>query len=385
MRGDCCEERHSRDGDRAPPLPKPFPPRPVLLSSTDIATNSAVNLFHFELFHHFQTSTAMTLLYPSEVWDQAFQLCHEFEFLLNAMLCVAARHLAFLRPKDSKYSMAALGHSCRALSDFRSALSNDLVTVHPDAFIATSLLLQFEVWANADSFSLDGNELTSLDPSTDQLFGICSSLKQIFLKSFPPDAIQRSVFMQHIQRASKPAFFPVSLASQTMSVNLRQLFSYNRPITVDLLSLNSSTTNDEERTALGQSHPQTATSLEDNYTPTLRAYDYVLNQLCVILSFLPECRQMVPFQNAPSLLPRLARHIFVFPVICRGAFAAMITKRDPHALLLVYHLYRAVRLLLPSTEYWWASKRAAASEVILKDWLTRASKTQTPTISHELQ
>jgi len=98
-------------------------------------------------------------------------------------------------------------------------------------------------------------------------------------------------------------------------------------------------------------------------------YATIINELCLILSFLPEAQPSEPVRTKTSLLPELVRYIFTFPVMCRGPFASMVQQSDPHALLLLYHFYRAVRILLPPDEGWWAYKRAKLSETVLKAWL----------------
>lgn len=147
------------------------------------STDAAVNLLHMKLFYHFQTYTCQTLLFTPEVWGHALQLCFQYEFLMNATLSVAARHLAFLQPEDATYPTAASSHLCRALSGFRKALSKKFPWTHIDAFIATLVLLQHEVWTSPDVFSLQDDGMVSFDPSKDGIFAFCSSLKQVFVKS----------------------------------------------------------------------------------------------------------------------------------------------------------------------------------------------------------
>lgn len=117
------------------------------------STDAIVNLLHLKLFHHFQTCTRQTLLLAPEVWEQALQLSFQFEFLMNAILYVAARHLSILQPEDAAYPTAATGHLGHALSRFRLEVSNDFTSTHLDAFIATSVLVQYEIWTDTDFFS----------------------------------------------------------------------------------------------------------------------------------------------------------------------------------------------------------------------------------------
>lgn len=345
---------------------------------TTQALDSAIKMFRFKLFHHFQTNTSRTLLYPSELWGHASRLCHEFEFLMDSILCIAARHLAHLQPEEPKYSGAAVHNLCRALSGFRSALSNNLVVVHPDAFVATSILLQFEVWANTDPFLPRGNKVVHFNPSMDPLFSFCSSVKEMFLREFPAHAVQRSFFMHHIRRASEQALSPVSDGSQSASFELQDFLSYDRPVTTDLLRLDFATVSNKGKSGSGQSQHQTTTELQDNAQSNLKGYQNALSQLCIISALLLETRNLGPHSIPPSSLTRLARHVFSFPIMCRGAFASMVIEEDPHALLLLYHLYRAVRILLPSNEYWWTSNRARILESSLEAWIIQACQVKSP-------
>ncbi len=51
----------------------------------------------------------------------------------------------------------------------------------------------------------------------------------------------------------------------------------------------------------------------------------------------------------------------------------MVQHGDPHAVLLLYHFYRAVLILLPAEKYWWAQKRAAEYVGAVKIWLAAGS------------
>jgi hypothetical protein len=120
-------------------------------------------------------------------------------------------------------------------------------------------------------------------------------------------------------------------------------------------------------------------NLQDALDPIEDGYAPLVTQLCLVLSFLPEAQPPKAVSSESPLLPELARYILQFPVLCRGPFASMVEQSDPHALLLLYHFYRAVRILLPPGECWWAQKRAAVAEVVLKEWLTRESAKQANT------
>ncbi|CAK7226418.1 hypothetical protein SCUCBS95973_006193 [Sporothrix curviconia] len=213
-RREVCE----RPGHRLQPaVPKPMdtvaPPTATSLTAPTRNTgDSVVNLLHLKLLHHFQVHTCQTLVFSADVWATALQLSFQFEFLSNAVLCVAARHLAFLHmdsadassvsrgagPDAASYAATAATHLCRALAGFRRELmTKDFSTATDlDAFIITSTLLQFELWSSTD-FLPSGRR--GLDLERDRLFTFSASLKLVFLKSVPEALRQQpdSVFMPH--------------------------------------------------------------------------------------------------------------------------------------------------------------------------------------------
>ncbi|CAK7234284.1 hypothetical protein SBRCBS47491_008896 [Sporothrix bragantina] len=213
-RGETCE----RPGHQSQlPVPKPMDTIAPFTSSTvsSAGTNdSVVNLLHLKLLHHFQVHTCPTLVFGTDAWATALQLGFHFEFLSNAVLCVAARHLAYLHankaetgsvdglngPDAATYAATAATHLCRSLAGFRHELvTRDFTTAtHLDAFIATSTLLQFELWSSTDFLPHGGQRL---DLDRDRLLTFSASLKLVFLKSVP-EALHRqpnSVFMPYIR------------------------------------------------------------------------------------------------------------------------------------------------------------------------------------------
>jgi hypothetical protein len=311
-------------------------------------------------------------LIAPEVWEHALQLSFQFEFLMSAILCVAARHLAILQPEDATYPTAAASHLGRALSRFRLELSKDFTSTHLDAFIATSVLVQYEIWTNTELLSRQDDGVVSFDPSRDLMFAVSSGLKQVFLKSVRLASDQRSVFMLHIQHNPADNLIGAAQISNGTLAKYQEFFSYHQPLSLELLNIPlpfTRSTDLDISNSWGHALPKiedTPDLIQDGYMP-------VISRLCLILSFLPEARPVHAISAESPLLPELARYIFTFPVQCYGHFASMIQQGDSHALLLLYHFYRAVRILLPPGECWWANKRATVSETALKEWLTRES------------
>ena len=294
---------------------------------------------------------------------------------MNAILCVAARHLAILQPEEATYPITAASHLCRALSRFRHELSNDFTLTHVDAFIATSLLFQYEIWTSTGICSPQDDGVVSFDPSRDRIFAFCSSLKKVFLKSVPLIIDQPSVFMPHIQYHPTNVLVGAAQISNATLTQYQDFFSYHRPLNLGLLNIPLPYT---RGTDLAISNPwqNHVPKVQDAPDPIDDGYAPVIARLCLILSFLPEARPPDSISAESSLLPELAKYILSFPVMCHGPFASMVQQSDPHALLLLYHFYSAVRILLPPCEYWWAHKRATMSETFLRKWLTRESAKQ---------
>lgn len=352
--------------DREAAYIPPDPARPSF--SSPASTKSDVNLLHLKLYHHFQTSTIQTLLLSAEVWEHALQLSFQFEFLANAIICVAARHLSFLQPEDTKYPTSAANHLCRALSQFRQELSKDFTSTHFDAFIATSLLLQYEIWTNTDDISPSEGPVTSSGLPRDSIFAFCSSLKKVFLKSVPLIASQPSVFMPYIRQDSRSVLVKAAKISTETLTAYQTFFSYYRPLDAELVNLTIPYTRGAG-TPMLQLSQYTNLKTQEVSNPIEEGYAPIITQLCLILSFLPEANPREPVEIESLWFPDLVKHILSFPVICHGPFNSMIQQGDPHALLLLCHFYRAVRVLIPASECWWVHKRATLSEIALKEWL----------------
>jgi hypothetical protein len=112
-----------------------------------------------------------------------------------------------------------------------------------------------------------------------------------------------------------------------------------------------------------------STSKEAGYS--LKGYYGVVDRLCLILSFLPEAQDGEGEALSPELARNLSRYLIIFPLLCDQQFVSMVRHGDLHAIVLLYHFYRAVRILVPSTEHWWAQKRASLAETAMEQWILR--------------
>lgn len=335
-----------------------------------------------ELFHHFQTSTRHTLVGESEFWTHAIQFSFHFDYVMNAILCVAARHRASLQPGESTYVAAASNHLSRTLGRFRYEMSRPFPSIHLDAFILTSLLLHYEIWMGDDFMTPrdDTCNMHTVNALTDHLFSYCSSMKQVFLKCVPHALGQSSVCMPHI-RCNSPIEFLTTMSEQKNG-ELRNKYRerlLRSPVSLDLLDLGDMVDSEPVRETHHELKDDTpAVSERENGGGEMAEYERAITGLSLLLSFLPNNHsqpngelQSIDNSFVKTILPELASYILLFPVMCHGQFAFKVQQSDLRALIVLYHFYRAVGILLPSREYWWAHHRARASEQILHDWLTR--------------
>lgn len=324
-----------------------------------------VDLLHLKLFHHFTTHTLATLILPPGVWNNSIRLSFEFEFLANIMLCVSARHLAFLHPAEHlTYDAVAAKHLGLCLSGFRQALLGDLETLDIDAFIATSLLLQYDVWTDTNVCQRQSNGMEIYDPLKDRMFTFCSSLKRMFLSFLPrwPGRLEDSVFLMHLRH--EPNVSPYTPEPIFNSIKNPVVDSGN--IATDQRHVHNLTeiSDDHMKHSEVSQHSSVQHEVQGHLSEEGANHEYIVQQVCIFESHLPDGDTRPTDQINPEspLFPDLVRSLFSFPVMCRGKFASLIQDKNPQALAVLWRFYRTVRVLLPQNQGWWAHKRAAVSE-----------------------
>ncbi|KAI1423751.1 hypothetical protein F5Y12DRAFT_755913 [Xylaria sp. FL1777] len=365
-RGDHCQRRDVRRTSMAsiPKMSTQFP-------SASSRSTDTVNLLHMKLFHHFQANTRQTLLCGQEAWDHVLQLSFEFDYLMNAILCVAARHLSVVRPDDPTYGTIAANHLCRASSGLRNELSKGSCSIHLDSFLATSILLYYDTWASADYFLPLQEDGIASDAWTDRVFGFSSSLKKTLLTCFQRPWEQPSVFRQSITKNPGDELAAVFETSTDKLAKYEDFFSYRRPISMEMFTEPLATVINEGRIN-SHSKPDCASQTEVAADPAEDAYNSVVRRLCLILPLLSQddlSQQSISNPVQSSIVPLLASFILSFPLLGYSAFPTLIERGDSHALFVLYHFYRAVRILLSHKDWWWAHKRAVVAEGVLRERL----------------
>ncbi|KAL7912254.1 hypothetical protein GGI35DRAFT_444797 [Trichoderma velutinum] len=342
-----------------------------------LVSDEVVNLLHMELFHNFQHQTIPTLLFESDAWENAMQLSFSFPSLMHAILCASARQRSFLFPDEQKYATAATTHLIKTLCLFRDDLSSKLTPSNVDAFMVTTALLHMEMWSNVEFVVFGPDGTMSYDPLQDRLFQHCLGVLHVFLTCMPLSLQGPSPFVPHVKHSSRNVLVNAAKLSGKSLENFRWFFSYERPLSPSLLSVPLPFIRDSnlapedfwavEIPKLAEIGP--SKSKEAGYS--LKGYYGIVDRLCLILSFLPEAQDEEYEGLSPELATNLSRYLIIFPVLCDQQFVSMVTHGDPHAMVLLYHFYRAVRILVPSTEHWWALRRASLAETAIQQWLFR--------------
>jgi hypothetical protein len=196
------------------------------------------------------------------------------------------------------------------------------------------------------------------------MFQFCASLKEVFLRSFPPQqSVESSLFVPYIRDHSMDALVDAAPISRATLTTFQTFFSQQTVLAVDMLTPPFLYIRHADLV------PQEDWLQQVHFPTTKESIAPVATWLCLLLSYLPESEPPIPVDADSCLMPKLARYIFSFPIMARGYFATLVQKRDVHALVLLYHFYRAARMLLPKDMYWWAHKRAFGMELLLRETL----------------
>ncbi|KAL7949651.1 hypothetical protein V8C42DRAFT_217770 [Trichoderma barbatum] len=348
---------------------------PRSISQHRLASDEVVNLLHMKLFHYFQHQTIPTLLFGSDAWENAMQLSFSFPSLMHAILCASATQMSFLFPDEQKYATAAITHLTRTLCLFRNDLSSKLTPANVDAFMATAALLHMEMWSNVEFAVLAPDGTMSYDPLQDRLFQHSLGVLHVFLSCVPLSLHGPSPMVPHIRHSSRKVLVNAAKLSRKSLENFRWFFSYDRPLSPSLLSVPLPFVRDSDlapEDSWAVQIPKLAEigpSKSKKAGYSLKGYHSIVDRLCLILSFLPEAQDGKYGGLSPELTTNLSRYLIIFPVLCDQQFVSMVRHGDPHAMVLLYHFYRAVRILVPPTENWWAQRRASLAETVIEKWL----------------
>jgi hypothetical protein len=242
---------------------------------------------------------------------------------MHAMLLMAASHLRHLHPEERRYHVQELEHFSQAIPGFNAALSDSITQGNAYALLAcSSLILQYQ-WASHDLTECDANN--ALDLGFGSLLGLYSGMRQ------------------------------VALASLTIAVHDPDLYSFMfyRPIfTIKRYSENTNIPLELEGffTHCCQC-PEWSTMGEGNFSIRMDAARGLIPILSAVKLGLAEL-------EVSSLMPDIARVLFVLPLFTTTDFAQLLKENDEVALLILLYYYALVLRLL-SGKFWWMRERSA--------------------------
>lgn len=274
--------------------------------------------------------------------------------------------------------------------------------------------------------SPETNESSSLDLSQDQLFLLSPGVLQVYLQGLPVFMEEDSVFLQigrqHpridiekvlISRGEDPTRFikpfmkmfddpqfqtsHTSWDSSGIYEPFRRTWAFLNELEVHMgqnpyscshaassesaetLALYHDTTIEGMRDALLKLHADHGLATPQSQSgvlalglkfamPQRTAFERVARRLSPVLCCLATPRVSAEVSSHSTAMPKradLQRLLFTFPVFCCGPMLEMIAKGDARALVLLFHFYRAVRVLLPTEETWWAAERSRRLEGLI--------------------
>ncbi|OKO97260.1 hypothetical protein PENSUB_10054 [Penicillium subrubescens] len=332
-----------------------------------------------ELMHHFVTHTATTLVFSSELWrGPLLRLSLHVDYLLNAILMIAATHRSFLAdPGQDQYHHAAQKYLAKTLRGYQDALSHPISSTPGDALIAVSLLLYHYAWSDVDhmagSFTSSqspkaSHELTSrVDFAADPLLNLSVGLRYLFWKTgalaagsdspFRPYALERprTKIVQAVRRQQQE----FDILNQMESYLLRGYHSHGVSITGEF-----------DSSALQLSPEGLAGD-----SVTLAAFSESAGRLAPILAVLSSS---VGIEDKPDIenasnhsgfdcgpavqLRDIIRYLFSYPIHFCDTFRSLVASQDRRALFLLLHFFHAVHRLLPPGLCWWSQRRAMLFE-----------------------
>ncbi|TPX10322.1 uncharacterized protein E0L32_008727 [Thyridium curvatum] len=375
------------------------------------------NLLHLELFHHWDKHTRMTLAFL-EVWPVITQRAFHEEFIMSAILCIAASHLTVLCPQNTTYFLASTQLMAKTTELFRKNLSSQLTLSHYVSFLETELPV---------------GSLSRLDLARDQLFLLGPGILQVWFQVMPVFIDQGSVFTQIIYQNPRPRIEETLLQIGENPARFvepfMQIWDDPRYQTTDFHAAEPSpgggSTSYAWRLLLGldkemaghrcrpctapvshSKHDETGRLARVRDTVTRITTNYTtgdnrdISSQSVRSLFESVVRRMSPLLCCASLLSTpditvrsaitslttdIEQLFYGFPILCCGPFATLMVNGDSRALVFLHHFYRATRILLPPGKCWWAYRRSCVLEkLVLQKLETRGLQDPFTAYSFEL-
>ncbi|KAK1751930.1 sterol uptake control protein 2 [Echria macrotheca] len=366
-----------------------------------------VNMLHMELLHHFERDTMRTLIFK-DLWPGMLQLAfrsQQHTFLITAMLSLSAAHLSSLNPSQPRYHAAKHALLDRALSSYRTALSEPITSSNCDALLGGAVLVHYLLWTDLsflDSCSSSGE----FNLSGDRLYHLSTGQRQIFFMAWPLFQSEGSAF-RHA---------PVIAPCMTIAyeVEARGLHSWKRFLRgfmgvydnpryhgclasslasppafgySDLgLDLRVGEEQEEENRCPSVLR---STTLWDSYKAgeafvasggvsspesTRAAYARLAERVAMAFAWLldtTERQEKTDGEKEYWEREHASRYVLTFAMLCFGPLLPVIARGESRVLVLLWHVYRAAGELLPGEGFWWGRRRVEVMKRVIGEELGR--------------
>jgi hypothetical protein len=341
-------------------------------------------------------------------------LTTQHEYLMTAMLAVAARHLSILNPHSRRHHNAALSLISKSCSQFRSNLDYAITLENRDARLATSILLHYLAWCNVEPLALEAASASgsAVDLSRDQLFLLSEGVRQVRVSSWRLPRIHESVFGRLVfeccysrygalravvseraagHRARRACILALHddprfrRATADVGTGGGSLCPPGDIPRLDLLVANDNNT----VTCMPESHPHVSPdnrhlSLSALFNPpeTIASLSPVEREAYSRLAFAVVADRVATLLHASQLAAgseldqvtreELERSFLTFPILCYRPFCDLVAEGDSRALAVLYLVYKSGRAIMgASGAPWWAARRSEIMEVALEKELER--------------
>ncbi|KAF2093616.1 hypothetical protein NA57DRAFT_61322 [Rhizodiscina lignyota] len=286
------------------------------------ASSSRVNLLEMQLFHHFITYTADTMIFGSCFWtSKVVPLALHSDFLMHAALAIAASHLQYLQPHERKYQQLELHHISVALHGFRNALSGPITAATANGLISGAILLFHNSWSSTDF--RNNNADGGLYFQGDSLFPLAAGLARLVWET---------------RYLRDPSFFEPIVAYGPAASVMGHVEQTGLPSQLELFL----------RGCYNSLRSQGAAPEDD------AVYMSAAKRLIPALAIL---KLDLTGHDMVNVKSDVARWLFTWPAKSEHALRKLIKSNYDAAQILLLYYYTAVLKLLPE-KCWWARKRS---------------------------
>ncbi|KAN0091720.1 hypothetical protein V8E51_017567 [Hyaloscypha variabilis] len=287
-----------------------------------------LNMSHMQLFHHFATVTSGTLVFGRHLWEEkVLPSAFKHEYLMHALLFMAASHLRHLQPHNSCHRMAELEHFSQVIPAFSAALLGPITEDNIYALPACSLLILQYAWACPELNNRDVND--AVDFGFGSLIGLYSGMRSLSLSLLTiRDQYLHSIMFHR-------PIFAIKRYSEGTSVvaELEEFFTHCCKC------------------------PEWCGTGDQNFDTRMEAARRLLPILAALKLGERELEKSDVMQDIP-------RYLFVLPLVSSEQYGHLLRNNDEASLVILLYYFALVRRLL-SGKYWWMRERSAH----LCEWL----------------